>query len=237
MPLFRQLARGPRTAESRSGASTRAAGPRSGSTTMNRARDTFAQFQSATRPSSSLGAATDWGSPISLGRHDDAVPRGRRSRRARTASLARRRLVLARGSARAHRQYDRAITTLPSSRRRTAIRCSSRAGRGSAGEPRRRALSRERGAFARISRHRSQWSGASWVEAGLALAALSIPIPTPPADAARSRRASLAARRSAPDPVDAGHDRRQEAGGGPGAHAGSPERHAYGTRSAPYVSC
>lgn len=111
--LFRQVARGPRTAEFTVWSLHSSGWTALRLSDMNRARDTFAQFQSATPPELEAWARHGLGlSNYALGRHDDAVAAWTALASRAPASLARDvSFWLGEALGRAG-QYDRAIAAL-----------------------------------------------------------------------------------------------------------------------------
>src|SRR6185503_9635742 len=111
--LFRQLARGPRTAEFTVWSLHSSGWTALRLNDMNRARDTFAQFQSATPPELEAWARHGLGlANYALGRHDEAVAAWTALASRAPASLARDVSFWLGEALGRIGQYDRAITTL-----------------------------------------------------------------------------------------------------------------------------
>jgi tetratricopeptide (TPR) repeat protein len=111
--LFRQVARGPRTAEFTVWSQHSSGWTALRLNDMNRARDTFAQFQSATPPELEAWARHGLGlANYSLGRQDDAVAAWTALASRAPASLARDVSFWLGEALGRTGQYDRAITTL-----------------------------------------------------------------------------------------------------------------------------
>ncbi len=205
--LFRQVARGPRTADFTVWSLHSSGWTALRLNDMLRARDTFAQFQSATPPELEAWARHGLGlASYALGRHDDAVAAWTAARGAPARFAGARRLVLARRDARPRRAVRRGRSARsPSSSRGARIRCSSPAAlawAGGASRPSaiRRAWRRFAAYLTSPTGHRP---GAAVGRSGPRGGALPVRPRRGARDAARPRGPPLAARGAAPAPAGA----------------------------------